>query len=347
MVAERVVRAGAQAAPADSEAVSAQQPLPPEDTAGALLVVRVDGQGVPLSTAAATTLTAQWSTGEQRQTQKAALVGVNSTGEPKPRSPEARAERLVEPEAARARRQRAGVTDEAPRAQQGRRLASLVRTQPAVRERSKAEAARRDPQHRHPLGGVRDGARGRWRLATTRFKSWQRVTCVLDIMPVVGSLWRAATALCGAGAKAGTRGVQAKLAALLRGRGGAVTGGRRPILTKRRRRRSGRETLATVITFFHTHRRWMPSDLSLAAGLPVGTGVVASAGGSGVTHRMEGEGKRWSLGGAEARLALRSRKQSHDHALRAYGRFRARQVRTRLYGRQPPYRPTAPLKRVA
>lgn len=62
---------------------------------------------------------------------------------------------------------------------------------------------------------------------------------------------------------------------------------------------------------------------------------------------MEGEGTRWSLAGAEAMLALRALTTSHDQDLRADWRFRARQVRTRLYGRQPQYRPTARLQRVA
>jgi hypothetical protein len=108
-----------------------------------------------------------------------------------------------------------------------------------------------------------------------------------------------------------------------------------------------RETLGKVITFFHNHRRWMQYDVSLAAGLPVGTGVVESACGSVVKHRMEGEGKRWSLAGAEAMLALRSLKKSHDNDLRAYWRFRARQERDRLYARKPKYRPTPRLRRVA
>ena len=91
----------------------------------------------------------------------------------------------------------------------------------------------------------------------------------------------------------------------------------------------------------------MQYDVYLAAGLPVGTGVVESACGSVVKHRMEGEGKRWSLAGAEAMLALRSLKKSHDNDLRAYWRFRARQERDRLYARKPKYRPTARLRRVA
>jgi hypothetical protein len=62
---------------------------------------------------------------------------------------------------------------------------------------------------------------------------------------------------------------------------------------------------------------------------------------------MEGEGKRWSLAGAEAILTWRSLKKSHDHDLRDYWRFHARQVRVRLDGRQPKYRPVPRLRRAA
>ena len=51
-------------------------------------------------------LKAKLGTGEKRQKKKEALVGVSYTVDPKPRSPEALAELLVDPEAARARRQR-------------------------------------------------------------------------------------------------------------------------------------------------------------------------------------------------------------------------------------------------
>jgi hypothetical protein len=86
------------------------------------------------------------------------------------------------------------VTDDAPRAPLGRRLASLVRTKQAVMDLSKAEAERRDPQPRHPWVVWRDGALGRWSLATTLFTSWTRVTCMRDIRPVVGYRWSAAHA---------------------------------------------------------------------------------------------------------------------------------------------------------
>jgi hypothetical protein len=226
-------------------------------------------------------------------------------------------------------------------------VASLVRTKQAVMELIKADAERRDPQHRKPVVVLLDGALGLWNLATKLFTKWQRVTFVLDIMHVVSYLWTAANALFHEGSKEGKRWTQAKLTELLRGRVGYVIGGLRQILAKRRLRKSVRETLAKVITFFHNHRRWMQYDAYLAAGLPIGTGVVESACGSVVKHRMEGAGKRWSLEGAEAILALRSLKKSHDNDLRDYWKFRARQVRVRLYGGKPKYTPTPCLRHAA
>jgi hypothetical protein len=346
-VAESVLMEVAQEAPQDYEACYAQRPRSPMDTAGEFLVVSFDGKGVPMIKAEAAKLKAKLGTGEKRQQKKEALVGVSYTVEPKPRSPAALAELLVDPEAARARRQRDHVTDAAPRAQQVRRVASLVRTTQEVMERIKADAERRDPQHRMPLVILLDGALGLWRLAPPLCKPWTRVTCVLDILPVVGYLWSAANALFGEQSKVGKHWVQQQLTESLRGRVGYVIGGLRQILTKQRLRKSVRETLAKVITFFHHHRRWMHYDAYLAAGLPVGTGVVESACSCVVKHRMEGEGKRWSLTGAEAILTLRSLKKSHDHDLRDYWKFHACQMWVRLYGRQPKYRSVPRLRRVA
>jgi hypothetical protein len=343
-VAESVVMEVAKEAPQDYEDFYAQRPISPEGTEGALLVVSFDGKGVPMIKEEAAKLKARLGTGEKRQKKKEALVGVSYTVAAKPRSPEALAELLVDPEAARARQQRAGTTDEAPRAQQVRRVASLVRTKQAVMELIKADAERRDPQHRKLLVILLDGALGLWNLATQLFRKWKRVTFVLDIMHVVSYLWTAANALFREGSQDGKRWVQQKLTELLRGRVGYVIGGLRQILTKQQLRKSVREALAKVITFFHNHRRWMQYDAYLAAGLPVGTGVVESACGSVVKHRMEGEGKRWSLEGAEAILTLRSLKKSHDNDLRDYWRFRARQVRVRLYASKPKYKPTTRLR---
>jgi hypothetical protein len=63
-------------APEDDEGFYAQRPGPPEDTAGALLVVSFDGTGVPRNKAEAVKLKAKWGTGEKRQKTKEALGGV-------------------------------------------------------------------------------------------------------------------------------------------------------------------------------------------------------------------------------------------------------------------------------
>jgi hypothetical protein len=259
-VAASVVMEVAPEAPPAYEDFAAPRPLAPADAAGELLVVSCEGTGVPRRQAAAAKLKAKWGPGEKRPQQKAALGGVSSTVDPQPRAPEALAARLVAPEAARARRPGDRVTDAAPSVQPGRRGASLGRTKPQGMARIKADAARRDPQHRQPWVLRLDGALGLGRLAPQLFKPWQRVTGVLDLLPVVGSLWSAANALVGEQATAGTRWVPQQLRALLRGRGGYVIGGLRPILPKPRLRKSVRETRAKGLTGFHNHRRWRPYD---------------------------------------------------------------------------------------
>jgi hypothetical protein len=138
-VAESVVMEVAQEAPQDDEAFYGPRPLFPEDTAGELLVVSFDGKGVPMLKEEAAKLKAKLGTGAKRQQKKAALVGVSYTVDPTPRAPEGLAELLVDPEAARARRPGDHVPDDAPRAQQVRRVASLGRTKPQVMERIKAD----------------------------------------------------------------------------------------------------------------------------------------------------------------------------------------------------------------
>jgi len=340
-LAESVLLEVAKDAPQDSAAFYPQEPPPAAETEGELLVVSVDGKGVPLSKAEAVKLQAKWGTGEKRQQTKEALVGVCSTVNRKARSAAELAERLGDPEAARARRKRAGQKDDAPKAQNVRRLASLARPKPEVLESLMDEAARRDPARQRPLAVLLDGALGLWRLVRTGVQGWAHVTFVLDLLPVGGYVWVAANALFRAGSAEGKQWVQAKLTQILRGRVGYVIGSLKQTLAKRKLTPSRREALRSVIGFLHNHRGWMQYDEYLAAGLPVATGVVESACGSVVTHRMEGDGKRWSLAGAEAILALRSLKKSHDNDLRAYWPFHGQQERGRRYAQRPHYQPLA------
>jgi hypothetical protein len=340
-LAESVLIEVAKDAPQDYDAFYTQVPAPAAETEGEILVVSVDGKGVPMIKAEAAKLQAKLGKGEKRQKKKEALVGVSYTVDRKERSAEELAELLVDPEAARERRKREGKKDDAPKAQNVRRLASLARPKQEVLESILDDAARRDPERRRPLAVLLDGALGLWSLVTKGFQGWENVTFVLDLLHVVGYLWVAANALFREGSAEGKQWVQAKLTQILRGRVGYVIGSLKQTLAKRKLRQSSRQALGTVIRFLHNHRRWMKYEEYLAAGLPVATGVVESACGSVVKHRMEGEGKRWSLEGAEAILALRSLKKSHDNDLRAYWRFHAQQERGRRYTQRPHYQPLA------
>jgi hypothetical protein len=75
-LAESVLIEVAQDAPQDYDAFYTQEPPPAAETEGELLVVSVDGKGVPMLKAAAAQLQAKLGKGEKRQQKKEALVGV-------------------------------------------------------------------------------------------------------------------------------------------------------------------------------------------------------------------------------------------------------------------------------
>ena len=131
----------------------------------------------------------------------------------------------------------------------------------------KADAERRDPEHRKALVVLLDGALGLWNLAQA-LQALEAHDMYPDIMHVVGYLWSAANALFGEGSKDGTRWCR-RSSRRFRGRS-ATSSATAQILTKQRLRKSVRETLEKVITFFHNHRRWMQYDVYLAAGCPLG-----------------------------------------------------------------------------
>ena len=335
-----------------------QNPPPVEEDKEKILAVSFDGKGVPMikKEAAmikkeAAKLKAKLSPGEKRQKKKEALVGVCYTVDQKQRTAEDVAERLVDPEAARKREEQEGRKNDSPKAENVRRMASLKRKKEQVVEAIKADAERRDPEHRLHLAILLDGALSLWKLVVKRFSEWKNVSLVLDIIHVVGYLWVAANALFKVDTKKGAKQskiwVKEKLAEILRGKVGYVIGALRQILTKRKLSKSKQKALKKVIKYFKNHRRWMKYDKYLAAGLPIATGVVESACGSLPKHRMEGSGKRWSIAGAEAILLLRSLKKSNNNDLRAYWHYRAQQVRARRYANAAQYRPVAPLKLVA
>jgi hypothetical protein len=195
-----------------------------------LLVVGFDGKGVPVIKEEAAKLKPKLGTGEKRQKKKEALVGLCYTVEAKPRTAEDLAEQLVDPEAARKRREAEGKKDDTPRAKNVRRIASLVRKKESVMETIRADAERRDPNHERPLAILLDGSLNLWKLVGSRFRKWKTKFFVLDIIHVITYLWLAANALFkpeseeSKESKEARRWVQDKLTEILKGRVGYVIG---------------------------------------------------------------------------------------------------------------------------
>ena len=174
-----------------------------------------------------------------------------------------------------------------------------------------------------------DGALGLWALVTSVLADVESVG-ILDIIHVVEYLWTAGKALHGEGSKTTASWVHERLLKLLQGHVGRVIGGLKQTRNKLPLTAAQHKAFTQAITYFENHRQWMRYDEYLAAGYPIGSGVVESTCGHTVNDRMEGSGRRWSIAGAEATLLLRSIVTSHDWD--GYWDSHMQQEHTRLYG---------------
>jgi hypothetical protein len=299
-----------------------------------LQVVEFDGKGVPLIQAEL----AKLRDGDARPKTKEATMGVSYTVDPHVRTAEEVADRLIYPDqakAAREARHAAGEVDaRPPKGRNIRRLASLTRSRTDVVQAIVADGQRRDPNQRRPWIVIMDGALGLWAVVAACLPDLAYVG-VLDIMHVLGYLWGAGNALYGEQTVEARTWVYNHLIALLRGEVGWVIGGLKQTRTRRTLTPTQHKAFTKAIRYFENHRQWMRYDAYLAAGYPIGSGVVESSCGHTIKDRMEGSGKRWSLPGAEAILRLRSVYTSGDWD--DYWDCHMAQEHQRLYARLGPH----------
>ena len=125
------------------------------------------------------------------------------------------------------------------------------------------------------------------------------------------------------------RWVEDHLRMLLDGKVGLVVGGLRQTLTKRKLRGSRRKTVREVINYFDRNRRRMRYDEYLAAGYPIGSGVIEGACRHLVKDRLERAGMRWHPDGAQAMLDLRATYLNGEWE--AFWSYHVEQEHDRLY----------------
>lgn len=144
--------------------------------------------------------------------------------------------------------------------------------------------------------------------AVARYGFEERIDVViLDIIHVTEYIWEAGTAIFGEKSDKRQAWVREKLLDILEGKAGYVIGALTQVKDKNKKlSKSKIETLEKVITYLTNHKHMMAYDEYLAKGYPIGTGVVESACGSLVKNRMERNGMRWTLQGAQDMLDIRA-----------------------------------------
>ena len=311
---EELVRRSAQ----DFDAFYAQRNADAERASSSILALSADGKGVVMlprdlreptrkkaAQGQAHKLAKRLSKGEKRNRKRMATVAAVYTVAPYVRTPE-QVVRSLAPlhEAAPAR----------PPVEHKRVWASLEKSPEEVIEEAFREGLRRDPGRQKRWVGLVDGNDTQLRLLEALARKHQvELTIVLDVIHVSEYLWSASLAFHEEGSAQREQWVGERLHNILCGKAAQVAAGMRRSATLRALSAKQREPVDEAARYFLNHQQYMRYDEYLAAGLPIGTGVIEGACRHLVCDRMD-RAARWSLKGAEAVLRLRALRSSGDFA---------------------------------
>ena len=295
----------------DVEPFQDHLPVPEPSQEGSIVVVTADCKGVPLirsalaaaeseeeaqETATSSEPHHRRGKGEKANKKRMAAVGAVYTIEPFVRTTDEVIDELQRKKAGKRR----------PRPQHKRVRADLLLGKVTLFLWLADELCRRNPEGAKPVVFLSDGERA----LHDRQREYlpEGVTCILDLLHVMERLWKVAWCLFDEKTQKAQaeRWVEDRLRMLLDGKVGLVIGGLRQTVTKRKLRGSRRKTVREVINYFDRNRGRMRYDEYLAAGYPIGSGVIEGACRHLVKDRLERAGMRWHPDGAQAMLDLRA-----------------------------------------
>jgi hypothetical protein len=161
----------------------------------------------------------------------------------------------------------------------------------------------RDPHEQRTVVAVMDGETKLRDLQELKFR---RAIGILDIWHVTEYLWELAYCFYRDGSDEAEVFVETYLRKLLEGKVNRVIGGIRQMATKRGLSEPKWEKVEDCLSYFAARADYMKYDEYLAAGYPIGSGVVEGACRHLVKDRMEQAGMRWRIAGAQAILSLRA-----------------------------------------
>ena len=251
-------------------------------------------------------LNTRLSKGEKRNRKRMAMVAAVYAVAAQVRTPEQMLAVLAREEEAEPRPAR-------PRPQHKRVWASLEQEPREVLEEAFREALQRDPQGNQRWVAVVDGNETQLTILKQLAEHYGvRLTIVLDIFHVLEYLWKAGHALAAEGSAELEQWVLQRLGRVLEGRAHQVAAGMRRSATKRRLATRKREPVDRCANYLLKYQDYLAYDQYLAAGFPIGSGVIKGACRHLVNDRMGITGARWRLRGAEAVLRLRALRSSGD-----------------------------------
>ncbi|MFY9645549.1 MAG: ISKra4 family transposase [Terriglobales bacterium] len=165
------------------------------------------------------------------------------------------------------------------------------------------ELQQRDPHEERTVVAIMDGENKLRDLQELKIK---RAIGILDIWHVTEYLYDLAYCFYRDGSKEAEAFVETYLRKLLEGKVNRVIGGIRQMATKRDLSPSNWNKVEGCLTYLAARSEYMKYDEYLAAGYPIGSGVVEGACRHLVKDRMEQAGMRWRIAGAQAILSLRA-----------------------------------------
>ena len=316
----------------DVEVFQDRLPVPDAADEGPLLVVTADCKGVPLvrkalppEEATETPLPSlakqRRGKGEKANKKKMAAVGAVYTIEPFVR----KADDVIEEVMRKKARERR------PSPQNKRVRAELLVGKVALFLWLADEVIRRNPQGSKPVIFLSDGERALHDRQSEYLP--ENTVCILDLFHVMERLWKAAWCFFDERTQRheAHQWVEERLKRLLEGKADAVIRGMRYQATQRGLKGQKRKTVREAAAYFERNRDRMKYDEYLAAGYPIGSGVVEGACRHLVKDRMERTGMRWLPSGAQAMLDLRATYLNGDW--KTFWNFHVAQEDNRLYGK--------------
>jgi hypothetical protein len=290
----------------------ANQPTPPPEDEGALMVCTGDGKGVPIRGAAKAPAIEETkpAKGPKPGRKKIALVGSAYTVNTHQRTPKEVLEALFRaPDKAHE-----SSPPSRPKPLFKHVRASLIRDAAGTSLPSYdeifgwmgQEVSLRNAEGNKPIILLMDGQETLWSAALRHLPEALRITEILDIIHAASYLWTAAHVFHPSGSDTALAFVKERIDRLLHGEVNAVIRGLRWMSTRHHLKGNRAETIETICGYFAANAHRMAYDKYLQEGYPIASGVIEGACRHVVKDRMERSGMRWILHGAHAMLGLRA-----------------------------------------